>query len=226
MAWPNLTRCSVPGAAAAILLVAPWSPARAAVSIPTWTDKAVHDYAGVVLVEDSDAVEAIARAVREESGLRLTAVTVKSLEGETPEELAARFAREWNIGQGEAERSLLLLVAAGDGQVALEASPAAGEVFNEQARRTLVEDAMGPYVRRGDYSLGVRRCLEEAARMAARGYGFEPPEELVSDLPESLLARGGSLVLLLGGILVVALGLPALLWWLLLGGRGGREEAD
>ena len=196
------------------------------VEIPASRDRAVHDYAGVVLVEDSEVVEQVAREVGRESGLRMTVVTVKSLEGENPEVLAGRWMSGWNLGQAEGDRSLFLLVVAGEGKVALQASPAASSLFTDPVRRSIVEESVRPYLQRGDYSLGVRRGMEKAARIAAEGYGFGTPEALSSPL-DSLLTRGGSLALLLAGILAVALGVPVLLWWLLLGGErgGGRNSA-
>lgn len=205
--------------AGAFVLLAPLTTSWTQVEIPALRDKAVHDYAGVVLVEDSEVVEEIARDVDRESGLRMIVVTVKSLEGESLDALAARWMSHWRIAQEEEDLSLFLIVAAGEGRVLLEASPSASSVFPGSVRQRIVEESMRPYIQRGDYSLGVRRGMEEAARIAAQGYGFGPPDALNSAFPESLLARGGSLALLLAGILAVALGVPALLWWLLLGGR-------
>jgi len=69
--------------------------------------------------------------------------------------------------------------------------------------------------------VGTRRAAEGLAREAARraGVTLQLPD---SALSRSLLASGGKLVLLVGLILLVAGGGPALVWILLL--RGRRED--
>jgi len=202
-------------AAVAALLAAP----AAAVEIPPATDHAVHDYAGVILNEDTRAIETLARELESRCGISLSVVTLKSLDGEPIEDLASRWAAAWDIGGADHGDGLLLLISVGD------------RLWRVETRRpgqtVALDDDAAEWYDRGDFSVGTRRAVEGLARAAAARSGVELDSLPGAAVPRSLLASGGKVILLMVSILLLAAGGPALVWWLLLRGRpedraGGR----
>ncbi len=202
-------------AAAAVVaasLSLPGAP-HATVEIPSETAHSVHDYAGVVLNEDTRDIETIAGEMKDKCRVSLSVVTLKSLEGEPIDTLARRWFDAWGLGAG-GRNGILLLISVGDGSWRVEAG--------SQEPFRLDPDAIA-WFERGDFSVGTRRAVEGLARLSARkaGVTIGLPD---SALPRSILAGGGKLVVLVGLILLVAGGGPALVWFLLLRSRETEGE--
>ena len=209
-----------------ILLGLLWStaPGLATVQIPPRKDRAVHDYAGVVLREDSLAIETIAREVWGRGKVAIVVVTLKSLEGEPIEDVALRWGREWGIGGKDENRGILLLVSIGDKKARIENGYGVeGYLPDGLAGRILDEEAI-PYFKRGDHSVGIRRVVERLAILTAKEYGFTLTGDLSPRVPRKLLSGGALLLILVLIILFLGGGLPSILWWLLLGGGRGRRR--
>jgi len=194
-------------AVAAALLLAP----VASVEIPPATDRAVHDYAGVILNEDTRAIETLAREMASRCGVSLSVVTLKSLDGEPIADLASRWAAAWDIGGADRGDGILLLISVGD------------RLWRVETRRPgqplALDDDAADWYDRGDFSVGTRRAVEGLARAAAARSGVELDSLPGAAVPRSLLATGGKVILLMASILLLAAGGPALVWWLLLRGR-------
>lgn len=206
----------------AALLGVLWSTASAQVVIPPKKDRAVSDYAGVVMREDTLAIETIAREVWGRGKVAIVVVTLKSLEGESVEDVALRWGREWGIGGKDENRGILLLVSVGDRKARIENGYGVeGYLPDSLAGRILDEEAI-PYFKRGDYSVGVRRVVERLALLTAKEYGFTLTGELSPRVPRKLVGGGAWLLILLLIIVFLGGGVPSLLWWLLLGGGRGR----
>lgn len=199
-------------------------PAHAAFQIPPRKDRAVHDLAGVILREDALAIETVAREVWGRGKVAIVVVTVKSLEGESIEELALRWGREWGIGGKEDNRGILLLVSVGDRKARIENGYGVeGYLPDGLAGRILDEESI-PYFKRGDYSVGIRKAVERLALLTAKEFGFKLEGNLSPRVPRRLVDGGAWLLILVLIILFLGGGLPSVLWWLLLGGGRGRRR--
>ena len=211
----------------ALLLGMLWTigaPAHAQVQIPPKKDRAVNDFAGVVLREDALAIETIAREVWGRGKVAIVVVTIKSLEGEPLEEVTLRWGREWGIGGKEENRGILLLVSVGDKKARIENGYGVeGYLPDGLVGRILDEEAI-PYFKRGDHSVGIRRTVERLALLTAKEYGFELTGKLSPRVPRRLVDGGALLLILVLLILFLGGGLPTALWWLLLGGGKGRHR--
>ena len=206
------------------LLCSTVSPAHAQVQIPPKQDHAVNDFAGVILREDSLAIETIAREVWGRGKVAIVVVTLKSLEGESIEDVTIRWGREWGIGGKEENRGILFLVSVGDRKARIENGYGVeGYLPDGLAGRILDEEAI-PYFKRGDHSVGIRRVVERLALLTAKEYGFELTGELSPRVPRRLVDGGAWLLILVLIILFLGGGLPTMLWWMLLGGGKGRRR--
>lgn len=216
---PALAAC-----ATAIAFLAGILTVSAAVRIPERKDRAVHDYAGVVLKEDSRGIETLAREVRQKSRVAIVVVTIKSLEDEPIEEAALRWAREWGIGDREDDRGILFLVAVGDRKVRIETGYGVEGYLPDGKTGAILDEEALPYFRRGDYSIGVRRTVERLAALSAEEFGFTIEGKLSSGGPRRVASYGAVLLLILVLMVIVGGGVPTILWWLLLGGRSRKRR--
>ena len=203
------------------------SPADAQVTIPPRKDRAVHDFANVVQREDALAIETIAREVWGRAKVAIVVVTLTSLEGEAIEDVSLRWGREWGIGGKGESRGILMLVSVGDRKARIENGYGVEGYLPDGLVGRLLDQEAIPYFKRGDYSVGIRRTVEQVALLTAKEYGFELTGKIQPRVPRKLVDGGALLLLLVLLILFLGGGLPSLLWWGLLGGRkkrrGGRR---
>lgn len=211
-------------AALAAACMAAGSVPAAQLPIPERTDRAVHDYAGVIVPDDRQAMEAIAREVVQKSRVAIVVVTLRSLEGETIEALSTRWGRTWGIGDQKTNRGILVMVSVGDRRARIENGYGVEGYLPDGLTGEILDTEAMPYFRRGDYSMGLRRTVERLARESAREFGFELSGKVSSHVPRSALSGGAIALLVLVLIIALAVGGPGMLWWILLSGmRGGRR---
>jgi uncharacterized protein len=202
----------------------PAAPLSAAVAIPQRTDRAVHDFANVVVPDDRQAMEAIAREVLEKSRVAIVVVTLPSLEGESIEELSTRWGRAWGIGDQKTNRGILVMVAVADRRVRIENGYGVEGYLPDGLTGEILDTEAMPSFRRGDYSMGLRRTVIRLAHETADEFGFELSGKVSSRGRRTAVSAGGVALVVLLLIIALAVGGPGVLWWLLLSGlRGGRR---
>ncbi|HKY30969.1 MAG TPA: TPM domain-containing protein [Candidatus Polarisedimenticolia bacterium] len=208
-------------AAAALLAAAAAPPLCAQLPVPERKDRAVHDYAGVILQDDRQAIETLAREVLDKSRTAIVVVALKSLEGEPIEDLANRWGRAWGIGDRGSDRGVLFMVAVADRKARIENGYGVEGYLPDGLTGEILDEEAVPYFRRGDYSVGVRRTVERIASLTAAEYGFTLDGTVSSRVPRKALGKGAVALIVLLAIVAFAVGGPGLLWWILLSGLRG-----
>jgi uncharacterized protein len=230
--------------------------AAARVQIPSAPQGRVSDYAGVLSAAERAAVEtqllryeASARVSgtpeqRTEGGERLGApqiavVILPSLDGDSVEDVALRFAQGWKIGSNQ-DDGVLLLLALTEREIRIEVGYGAEGRMTDALSSRIIRQIITPYLRSGDYAGGLRVGVA-AIHQGLSGQAVTGIDPLAGTAPAPGAARpranarwwswGGSLAMLLL-LIVLAIGigrrrgggwsfLTGMLLGSIFGGRGG-----
>ena len=141
------------------------------------------DNANLLKPEDRAAIEADLKALEEKSTDQLVVVTLPSLQGYEIEDFGYQLGRKWAIGQKGKNNGVLLIVAPNERKVRIETGRGLEPLVTDLMSKIIIENAIVPEFRRGDYSAGIRAGVrdikdvllgdEEAVKDRARGTGAE-----------------------------------------------------
>ena len=177
-AWmPAFTRWLAP-----LALVAALACGSAAQNIPPMPQdsKFVQDYARLLDAATMNAIGEVQRTAFEQHDTPIVVVTVRSMadygaRGMTIENFASRWFNQWQIGKKMPDgtlsnKGMLLLVSPGDRRARIELGADWGRSFDAHAQR-IMNDAIVPRFRGGDFRAGILAGVQELGKMAAIGPG-------------------------------------------------------
>jgi uncharacterized protein len=169
-----------------ISLVAAWAvssfslTARAEPKFPELTGRIV-DNAGLLKPEDRTAIEAELKALEEKSTDQVVVVTLPSLQDTPIEDFGYQLGRKWGIGQKGKDNGVILIVAPTERKVRIEVGRGLEPQLTDLMSKLIIENAILPGFRRGDYSAGIRAGVRdikdvllgdaEAVKERAKGSG-------------------------------------------------------
>ena len=136
----------------------------------------VVDQAGVLDQETRTALQRIISATEAETGTVMAVLVVRSVEGLSPERLAARVYRTWRLGNAQRDDGLLFLYAVEERWWQLWWGPALGPRVEDPAllapaQRMLADPAEGPLGQRLVQATAlVARAVGASAQAVARPY--------------------------------------------------------
>jgi uncharacterized protein len=141
------------------------------------------DNANLLKPEDRASIEADLKALEEKSTDQLVVVTLPSLQGYEIEDFGYQLGRKWAIGQKGKNNGVLLIVAPNERKVRIETGRGLEPLVTDLMSKIIIENAIVPEFRRGDYSAGIRAGVrdikdvllgdEEAVKDRARGTGAD-----------------------------------------------------
>lgn len=149
--------------AAALALALVWSVAALAQTGPTFprlTGRIV-DNADLLTPRDRAAIEADLAALEEKSTDQLVVVTLPSLQGFEIEDYGYRLGRRWGIGQAGEDNGVILIVAPNERRVRIEVGRGLEPVVTDLMSRIIIENAIIPQFRRGNFSGGIRAGVRD-----------------------------------------------------------------
>ena len=185
----------------------------------------VFDFANVISPADKAHIDAVLNELERATGAQGKAVTLESLEGGEINDFANRLMEGWGIGQKGKDNGVLLLLARQDRKIRIEVGYGLEGVIPDAKAGRIIDQAMMPFIRRGDISSGMAAGADEVAGLIAQAQGVTlshvstpPPRESSSDSGWSLWD-----ILVLLFILYIVIRHPFLAFFLLGGGsrRGG-----
>lgn len=157
--------------------------AVAAPNLPELTGQVV-DNAGLLTNEDRAAILAELRALEQTSTDQVAIATVPSLDGYAIEDYSIALARKWQLGQKDKDNGILLLIAPNERKVRIEVGRRLEPVMTDTMSKIIIENAILPKFRRGDYAGGIRDgvrdikdvLLGDAEAVKERARGARTPE--------------------------------------------------
>lgn len=182
------------GLCLAVALAMLTSLALAAPTYPELTGQIV-DNANLLKPEDRAAILAELQTLEGASTDQFAVVTVPSLEGYDIESYGIGLARKWALGQKDKDNGLLLIVAPNERKVRIEVGRKLEPVMTDIMSSIIIQNAMLPKFRRGDYSGGIRDgvrdikavLLGDAEAVKERARGTRTPQDDPTALVHLLL---------------------------------------
>ncbi len=216
----SIAATRVPGAVPAglvwrvVLLLAAllWQPpalAQGFEAVPPLTARVI-DRTGTLNAAQLQSLEAKLEAFERERGTQIAVLMVPSTGHEDIAAYAFRVADEWKIGRREIGDGILVVVAKNDRRARIEVARALEGAVPDLAAFQIINRAMAPAFREGDYAGGLHAALD-ALMARIRGENLPLPEE--EDAPAGELSTFEGLgallfmgVPLVGALLVATLG--------------------
>jgi uncharacterized protein len=130
------------------------SPALAQPSFPPLTGRVV-DAAGVIDAETEARLTQALAAHEDATSNQLVVATLPDLQGYEIADYGTRLAREWGIGQRGEDNGAVLIVAPNERAVRIEVGYGLEGVLTDARSRLIIENAILPRFRAGDFSGGV-----------------------------------------------------------------------
>jgi len=198
--------------------------AAVALTFPPLTGRIV-DQANIISHEARQALEPKLADLEAKSGIQLVVATVKSLEGQEIEPYANELFRFWKLGEKKTNNGVLLLVAPNERRVRIEVGYGLEGTLTDALSAVIITNAIAPRFKAGDFSGGISRGVDDIITVLTTDESeWQKRPSLRLDRPQAahpsnwigLVAFGAFLVLLM-----VSPGFRAIVFAMLLSGRGG-----
>ena len=206
--WPPLALAL---SRAIMLLVLLWAPSTAMAETPRFPvlSGPVVDEAGVLPVQDRNALRVNLNALAARTGTQIVVVTLKSLSGLAIEDYGVQLGRAWAIGAKGTNTGALLIVAPNEHAVRIEVGYGLEGTLTDAASRLIIEGAILPRFRANDIPGGVKAGVDGIGRILTADPGLSPSTPAPSTPAPSIQTPVGAVsiwpVLILGFGAVVVL---------------------
>lgn len=162
----------------AALVLALWPALAGAQLYPDYNSTTVNDFADILPDDTEAAIAAQLDALRDDTGIEMTVVTLTRQETYDPdatlEEFATGLFNHWGVGNAERNDGIMVLVLPGDRAMRLELGAGYGDAWNDVAE-AVVQDAFLPKFREGDYPAGITQGVSATIDVIARPFAANSP---------------------------------------------------
>jgi uncharacterized protein len=147
----------------------------------------VNDFADLLSPDSEAELERIVLEVRDKSRGEIAIVTLPSLGGRTPQELAMHIGNSWGVGYAGApddprtNTAVVVLVAPKERQVRIELGIGA-QAFISDAEATRISKLMAPCFAKGEFARGLRIGVSTLASAFARQFQFQITAPIDTDV--------------------------------------------
>jgi len=128
----------------------------------------VMDTAGLMSQSRRQELEEYLLQVDQNSTAQIAVLTVQSLEGESLEEYAIKVAREWELGESENNKGVLLLVAYKERKIRIEVGYGAEADLTDAKCGMIIRNVIAPEFQKDNYSGGIVQGAKAIAGVVAR----------------------------------------------------------
>ena len=87
-------------------------------------------------------------------------LTIPSLEGQPLEDYSIRVVEAWQLGRQDRDNGVLILIARDDRKIRIEVGYGLEGVLPDALCGRIIDNAMKPAFRQGDFSGGTQRAVE------------------------------------------------------------------
>lgn len=182
------------------------APRNGAVELPQWQSTTVNDFAGLLVPEDARIIDKALTALRDDTGIEGTVVTLPDRAryggADGLEPFATRLFNHWGVGDARRNDGFMLLVLSDTHEARIEL----GRGYHNDAdilAQDIMRGAILPAFRDGRMSQGIRdgtqAVIDRIARPTAAGNGVASARRSLLDRAAPFLF-GGVWLLILGGM--------------------------
>jgi uncharacterized protein len=136
----------------------------AAPSFPALTGRVV-DQAGVIEPAAEARLDAKLADLEQKTRIQLVVATLRSLQGYDIADYGYQLGRAWGIGQKGDDNGALLIVAPAERKVRIEVGYGLEGVLTDAVARLIIENAILPRFRAGDYAGGIERGVDDLVQL-------------------------------------------------------------
>ncbi|MCU0303747.1 MAG: TPM domain-containing protein [Thermoanaerobaculales bacterium] len=131
-------------------------------------ERRVTDLAGLFTAQAAAAMETELERLERDTGAQVAVLTIASLEGDSLEDFSIRVVEAWQLGDRERDNGVLVLISRDDRLIRIEVGYGLEGVLPDALCGRIIDRAMRPAFRRGDFSGGASGAIEIIAG-AVRG---------------------------------------------------------
>jgi uncharacterized protein len=135
-------------------------------NFPELTGRVV-DEAGILDASTREQLEKLSADLEAKTTDQLVIVTLKSLQGKSIEDYGYQLGRKWQIGQKDKNNGVILIVAPNEKRVRIEVGYGLEPTLTDAISSVIIQNAILPRFRAGDFAGGVRRGAEDIAQVIA-----------------------------------------------------------
>ncbi|AEG91445.1 TPM domain-containing protein [Ramlibacter tataouinensis] len=146
----------------ALLLLAALARAQDVLPVPELTARVI-DQTGTLDPVQRQGIEERLAQIERGKGSQVVFLMVPTTQPEDIASYANRVANTWKIGRREVGDGVLLIVAKDDRRVRIEVAKTLEGAIPDLAARQIIEDAITPAFRRGDYAGGLQAAADQIA---------------------------------------------------------------
>jgi len=140
----------------------------AQLNFPPLTGRVVDD-AGILSDDTKTRLTGLLAQLEQKTGDQLVVVTLKSLQGQDIAVYGYQLGRAWGIGQKKKNNGAILIVAPNEHKVRIEVGYGLEGELTDAASRIIIENAILPQFRSGNYDAGVEQGTAEIVRLLGDG---------------------------------------------------------
>ena len=138
-----------------------------ALDVPQLTSP-VMDTAGIMSESRRKDLEEYLLQIDQNSTAQIVVLTINSLEGESLEGYAIKAARQWQLGDKEDSKGVLLLVAYKERKIRIETGYGAEGDLTDAKCGLIIRNVIAPEFQKGNYSGGIVQGAKAIAGVVAR----------------------------------------------------------
>jgi uncharacterized protein len=191
----------------------------AALTFPPLTGRVVDD-AGILSSDTQARLAGILAQLEQKTGDQIVVATLKSLQGQDIAVYGYQLGRAWGIGQKKKNNGAILIVVPSEHKVRIEVGYGLEGELTDAASRVIIENAILPQFRAGNYDAGVEQGTVEIVRLLG-GSAVDLSKEPAAPQPEHQ-DKGGIPWVIIAFILVWIIFGRGFWPLLFLGGMGRR----
>lgn len=192
----------------------------AQLSFPPLTGRVVDD-AGILSGDTKTRLTDLLAELERKTGDQLVVVTLKSLEGQEIATYGYQLGRAWGLGEKKKNNGAILIVAPNEHKVRIEVGYGLEGELTDAAGRIIIENAILPQFRAGNYDAGVEQGTADIVRLLGNG---RVDLSKVPEAPQPEHQEKGGIPWVLIAFILVFVIFGRGFWPLfLLGGMGGRR---
>jgi len=120
----------------------------------------VMDLAGIFSSTAAASMAAESERLEQENGAQVAVLTIPSLEGQPLEDYSMRVVEAWQLGRQDRDNGVLILIARDDRKIRIEVGYGLEGVLPDALCGRIIDNAMKPAFRDGDFSGGAQRAVE------------------------------------------------------------------
>lgn len=117
----------------------------------------VNDFAGILTPEQKQTLETSLADYEKTSGNEIAVALIKSLGGDTVENVAVRVFEEWKIGKKGKDNGILFLAAIDDRKMRIEVGYGLEPLLTDAEAGDIIRSVIAPEFKSGNYAAGVTR---------------------------------------------------------------------